>query len=392
MIACRRFGAVLGLLVIAGCMPKPLERASSYNPSGASVSAPTFKTFPIYTHRTPRHTHYVPSGYMGDSDLTMAGAYIPTAEGPEGACVRVYYKANGPKGWAGVYWQDPANNWGEVAGKAGYDLRGAVKLSFWARGAEGGERVHEFRVGGIVGQYPDSDVASLSNVRLTREWKKYEIDLRKKDLRHVIGGFAFLVLEAENPGGMSFYLDDIMYEGPDGPAGTASAAVAASSAPVTTPLVSTASAVSPVVSTPTVPALSTATIAAGSKDMRVQETEAGLRVSFSSRILFETGKAALAPVSHRALDQLIGLLSAYPKNRVLIEGHTDSTGDAGFNLKLSELRAQSIRDYLIKQGGYDAARFEVVGYGATRPVADNNTREGRLLNRRVEVTILKNAK
>ena len=126
--------------------------------------------------------------------------------------------------------------------------------------------------------------------------------------------------------------------------------------------------------------------------MTVKQTDAGLRVSFSSQLLFSSGKAVLAEGSHRVLDQLITLLAAYPDNRVLIEGHTDKTGNADFNLKLSELRALHIRDYLIKQGGYAEKRFQVVGYGATRPIADNDTLAGRSLNRRVEVTILKNEK
>ena len=172
-----------------------------------------FKAFPVYTDKAARHTHYAPSGYMGDSDLTLSGAYTKTLRG-EGTCLRVNYKANGPKGWVGIYWQDPANNWGDIPGRAGYDLRGATRLTFWARGESGGERVHEFRVGGIVGQYPDSDVATLDNVRLTKEWKQYTIDLRKKDLRHIIGGFGFSLIKAENSGGMVFYLDDILYEGP----------------------------------------------------------------------------------------------------------------------------------------------------------------------------------
>jgi outer membrane protein OmpA-like peptidoglycan-associated protein len=331
---------------------------------------------------------------MGDSDLTMSGAYVQTPNGAQGPCVRVYYKSDGPKGWAGIYWQDPANNWGDVPGKAGYDLHGAVKLSFWARGENGGERVHEFRVGGIVGQYPDSDVASLSNVRLTRNWKKFSIDLRKKDLRHIIGGFGFIVLKAENPGGMTVYLDDIVYEGPEG-APLSAPGVAVSTAPLTGSPV----AVEPSTPTPTVVpvAVSTTPVLMAlptipTKDLVVKQTQAGLRVSFSSRILFSSGKSLLAEGGHRVLDQLISLLNAYPTNRVLIEGHTDKTGDAEFNLKLSELRARSIRDYLIKQGGYAEKRFEIVGYGATRPVADNNTADGRSLNRRVEVTILKNEK
>jgi len=373
-----------------------ISTSVSTSTASTSLQRPIFKTFAIYTDRVPRHTHYAPSGYMGDSDLTMSGAYTATPSGGQGPCVRVYFKAEGAKGWSGIYWQDPANNWGDVSGNAGYDLRGAEKLTFWARGENGGERIHEFRVGGIVGQYPDSDVASLTNVRLSRKWKKYALDLRKKDLRHIIGGYGFIVLKAENPGGMTFYLDDIMFEGPDTPNQTVSDAS-------TPPVVGQTSGMATAVSTSTVtpPTVSSPTAAAAapmvvpvvqSKDMQVKQTSAGLLVSFSSRILFASGKSVLAEGSHRVLDQLIGLLSAYPTNRVLIEGHTDSTGDAQFNLKLSELRAQSIRDYLIKQGGYAAERFHIVGYGATRPVADNGTPAGRSQNRRVEVTILKNEK
>lgn len=377
--------------------PGPSETSALAKPSPTTTTPiPVFRTFSIYTDRLPRHTHYAPSGYMGDSDLTMSGAYIQTPNGSQGPCLRVYYKATGPKGWAGIYWQDPANNWGDVPGKAGYDLHGAQKLTFWARGENGGERVHEFRIGGIVGQYPDSDVASLSNVKLSRDWKKYSIDLRKRDLRHIIGGFCFLVLKAENGGGATFYIDDIMYEGPEG-AVTAAAPVAVSTAPLLGTSVSQVAASStPVISTATAPSvpipapLPLPTVQP--KDLVVKQTDAGLRVSFSSRILFATGKSLLAEGSARVLNQLVSLLNAYPNNRVLIEGHTDNTGNAEFNLKLSELRAKSIRDYLIKQGGFAEKRFDIVGYGATRPVADNGTPSGRSLNRRVEVTILKNEK
>ena len=70
-----------------------------------------------------------------------------------------------------------------------------------------------------------------------------------------------------------------------------------------------------------------------SKDMTVKQTDAGLRVSFSSQILFASGKAVLAEGSHRVLDQLVTLLAAYPNNRVLIEGHTDGTWECGLQSK-----------------------------------------------------------
>jgi outer membrane protein OmpA-like peptidoglycan-associated protein len=370
-----------GLLL--GCRASAPVRSSGSSqapsPSASASQPPSFKAFPIYTEKGARHTHYAPSGYMGDSDLSMSGAYTPTPFG-NGPCLRVIYKAAGPKGWAGIYWQDPANNWGDVPGRAGYDLRGATRLTFWAKGEHGGERVHEFRVGGIIGQYPDSDVATLSNIRLSREWKQYTIDLAKKDLRHIIAGFGFFVNKAENSGGATFYIDDILFQG----AQSWEASPQKSSAELTGQVsAETTAQVKVPVPAPPPP------LPPNAKDLEVKQVEAGLKVSFSSRLMFRPGQAVLEPSSGKVLDQLISLLSAYPSNRVLIEGHTDNTGDKNFNLRLSELRAKGVRDYLLKHGGYDAARFQITGYGDTRPIADNSTKVGRALNRRVEVTILK---
>ena len=372
--------AILGSLV--GCKSAPVKSSAAAS-SSAQAPASTFKSFTVYTDRDPKHTHYVPSGYMGDSDLSLSGAYVESPQG-QGPCLRATYKANGPKGWAGIYWQDPANNWGDVPGRAGYDLRGAAKLTFWARGENGGEKIHKFRMGGIFNQYPDSDEASLDNVRLTKEWKQYSIDLSKKDLRHIIAGFGFFILKADNPGGAVFYLDDIKYVGPG-----AEPQVAASTG--TTTLAGREPAASaPAVKSEATPAAPMA-VPASSKDLKIQSVESGLKVSFSSQLLFASGQATLSPESGKVLNQLIGLLSAYPKNNVLIEGHTDNTGDADYNLKLSQLRASAVRDYLISQGGFDAKRFQVTGYGQTRPIAGNKTKAGRSLNRRVEVTILKSS-
>jgi outer membrane protein OmpA-like peptidoglycan-associated protein len=368
---------VAGTGVLAGCQATaPVNRTPQNQASSPSAAVP-FRPFPVYTNKAPRRTHYAPSGYMGDSDLTLSGAYgkMPQGEGP---CLRVTYKSSGPRGWSGIYWQDPANNWGDVPGRAGYDLRGATRLTFWARGDVGGEKIHEFRVGGIVGQYPDSDVATLSNIRLTSEWKQYTIDLSKKDLRHIIAGFGFFVNKAENAGGMIFYLNDIFFEGPE-----TSPAIAENQTPLTGQLPQeTTTQVSVAASTPVVPA--------SAKDLEIKQVDAGLKVSFSSRLMFKSGKSVLEPASDKILNQLISLLNAYPTNRVLVEGHTDSTGDKHFNLRLSELRAKAVRDYLIEHGGYESSRFQVTGYGDTKPVAGNDTPSDRAQNRRVEVTILKN--
>ena len=87
------------------------------------------------------------------------------------------------------------------------------------------------------------------------------------------------------------------------------------------------------------------------------------------------------------LDEAAGILTgAHPGARVRIEGHTDSTGPEAYNQGLSERRANSVRSYLVSHG-VDASRLTTVGYGESRPLADNGTREGRALNRRVELQV-----
>ena len=112
--------------------------------------------------------------------------------------------------WAGIYWQNPPNNWGTRPG--GYDLTGAKKLTFWARGEKGGERIEEFKIGGITGEYADSDVAGIGPVVLTTEWQQFTIDLEGKDLSSISGGFCWATNLDVNPDGATFYLDSIRYE------------------------------------------------------------------------------------------------------------------------------------------------------------------------------------
>ncbi len=114
-------------------------------------------------------------------------------------------------GWIGIYWQNPANNWGSK--RAGFDLRGAKKLTFWARGEKGGEIISEFKMGGIAGEFSDSASAGIGPAMLTQDWKQYEIDLTGQDLSHIIGGFGFSLSGDDNPAeGTVFYLDTIRYE------------------------------------------------------------------------------------------------------------------------------------------------------------------------------------
>lgn len=127
------------------------------------------------------------------------------------------------------------------------------------------------------------------------------------------------------------------------------------------------------------------------KDIPTTEEEEGLKVSFTSQILFETGQYALRPEALKQLDQVVQLLKIYKKNRVRVEGHTDSVGNIEENKVLSRKRSQSVVDYFVKTGRLPAARFDALGWGDEKPIATNETPEGRQVNRRVEITILKEA-
>ena len=116
-----------------------------------------------------------------------------------------------------------------------------------------------------------------------------------------------------------------------------------------------------------------------------QESARGMIVSLPD-ILFDTNQATLKNEARVVIAKLAGILLILPELNLRVEGHTDSTGSADYNQGLSERRATSVRDFLAQQG-IDGQRMVAVGYGLTRPVADNKSREGRAKNRRVEIVI-----
>lgn len=104
-------------------------------------------------------------------------------------------------------------------------------------------------------------------------------------------------------------------------------------------------------------------------------------------VYFDPDKATLRPDSYKQLTDLLDYLQRHDDINAEIAGHTDNTGTDGHNLKLSQDRANAIRNYLTGKG-IKAARLTAKGYGSSQPVADNSTEEGRQLNRRTEVRIL----
>jgi OOP family OmpA-OmpF porin len=102
---------------------------------------------------------------------------------------------------------------------------------------------------------------------------------------------------------------------------------------------------------------------------------------------FDFDKSDIRPDAAIILDEAVSILSGKPGVGVRVEGHTDSTGPDAYNQGLSERRAASVRKYLVDHG-IGAARLTSVGFGESRPIATNDTREGRALNRRVELHVL----
>jgi hypothetical protein len=172
------------------------------------------ESMPFYVYADSRSigNHFIPSGWMGDyGDIKYDGV---SKEDPYlgDTCIKIIYSGKATQGarWAGIFWQNPANNWGNVDN--GYDLSKAAKLTFWARGEKGGERIEEFKVGGMMGEFSDSDSAVIGPVILNKEWTQYTIDLKGKDMSYIIAGFCWSTNVDVNPEGATFYLDEIKYE------------------------------------------------------------------------------------------------------------------------------------------------------------------------------------
>jgi outer membrane protein OmpA-like peptidoglycan-associated protein len=119
--------------------------------------------------------------------------------------------------------------------------------------------------------------------------------------------------------------------------------------------------------------------------LQTRDTARGLIVSFSD-VLFDFNQASLKPGAREKLAKVSGILLAYPTLHMNVEGHTDSVGTDDYNLKLSQRRADAVRDYLTSNG-ITSANIQAVGLGKDGPVASNDTAAGRQQNRRVEMVV-----
>lgn len=108
-----------------------------------------------------------------------------------------------------------------------------------------------------------------------------------------------------------------------------------------------------------------------------------------TNLIFQQGKAKIDPESYSELDLVVDMMRKNPSMVIQLEGHTDYLGDAKENMKLSEMRVQSVKEYLVTKK-ISKNRIKTVAYGGTQPLSRDNTPEAHRLNRRVELRILKN--
>ncbi len=118
----------------------------------------------------------------------------------------------------------------------------------------------------------------------------------------------------------------------------------------------------------------------------VEKRDDSILVNFQGGLLFDSGSSNLQAGGYDRLRSMAGTLNNYPKSRVIVKGHTDSAGTDDFNQKLSEKRADRVRNFLVSEG-VSSGRIQSLGMGESLPMSTNATAEGRAQNRRVEVEI-----
>lgn len=197
-----------------GC-DKPAEKTPA-NPADKTTGAPAASSppeparavqlpFSIYAEAGDPQT-FIPSGWMGDTKFIriQAGNTVQPQSGK--TAMRCEFAS--PKGWGSVVWQTPTNDWGDKG--VGFDMTGAQKVTFWARGEKGGEEV-SFKFG-LIGKgkkYHDTAKGALESVKLSTEWRWYGIPA-SGDLSRIKTGFSWVVFAKGAP--VVFYIDDVRWE------------------------------------------------------------------------------------------------------------------------------------------------------------------------------------
>lgn len=232
-VSAKRLLACAGIALVMGCgkeAPKAETQATTIPPAStvapATTVAPTaapagdFETpelgpiFVVYGEGGDMNNHFIPSGFMGDAAALKLDDKCATNPFKGATCIKITYAtAQKQQGWAGIFWQDPENNWEGSATGAGYNLKGAKVLKFSIRGEKGGETIDKIGMGGKDKGLLDTGKKEQGPIKLTTAWQEMSIPLDGLDLQRIQNGFMFAIPTAGNdPSSVTFYLDDIRYE------------------------------------------------------------------------------------------------------------------------------------------------------------------------------------
>jgi outer membrane protein OmpA-like peptidoglycan-associated protein len=125
------------------------------------------------------------------------------------------------------------------------------------------------------------------------------------------------------------------------------------------------------------------------KQLRLEESAQSVTIRLEGDVLFDTGKARLRPEAQATLEKVAIVLAQFPGASVEIDGHTDSQGGQEMNLDLSQKRSVAVSEFLKKRAELAGLNFTTNGFGEGKPIASNDTPEGRQQNRRVEIVVEK---
>ena len=164
----------------------------------------------IYYDRRSRLNHKFPCGWMGDyRDISLEDNYLDSSQSGK-SCMKCSYTAQEKEGWGGICWQTPMG-WYHESREGRFDLRKAKRLTLWARGETGGEKI-KIQIGGMGVEFPDS-ASKISDIFiLSKDWQKFALDLEDVDMVCISNIFSWLTDKQMNPDGCVFYLDNIRYE------------------------------------------------------------------------------------------------------------------------------------------------------------------------------------
>jgi len=129
------------------------------------------------------------------------------------------------------------------------------------------------------------------------------------------------------------------------------------------------------------------------KDLNAKVTDRDIRVDLAADVLFDYDKYSLRPEANETLKKVGEVVASYPDAPLLIEGHTDGKGTHAYNMRLSQERAEAVKQWLVDNAGIRSSRITTTGWGETKPVAPNkkldgsDDPEGRQKNRRVDLTL-----